>query len=136
MFSLGLATGWSQGRREKKPFMVKRIYTGADGKTHYEQVEMNLAQEGTSELSQPVPVTSVIFRRTPPDYFLDWHHAPRRQYVVILSGEGEVELGDGTVVPLLPGDVLLAEDTTGQGHISRGRGSEDRLSLFIPLADQ
>jgi hypothetical protein len=25
---------------------------------------------------------------------------------------------------------------TGKGHISRGVGTEDRISLFIPLADQ
>jgi len=53
-----------------------------------------------------------------------------------LDGPVEVEIGDGTKVRLHPGHILLAEDTTGQGHISRSVGSEDRISLFIPLAEQ
>jgi hypothetical protein len=30
---------------------------------------------------------------------------------------------------------MLAEDLTGKGHITRGRGSAERLSLFIPVPD-
>jgi hypothetical protein len=36
-------------------------------------------------------------------------------------------------VRLYPGHILLAEDTTGQGHISRALGDEDRLSIFVPI---
>jgi hypothetical protein len=28
---------------------------------------------------------------------------------------------------------MLAEDVTGKGHITRGRGTVERLSLFIPV---
>ena len=68
-------------------------------------------------------------------YFIDWHNAPRRQFVITLAGESEVEIGDGTKIRLYPGHILLAEDTEGQGHISRAVGSEDRLSVFLPLAE-
>ena len=54
--------------------------------------------------------------------------------VVTLSGESEIELEGGRKLRLGPGHILLAEDTTGQGHISRAIGSQDRLSLFITLA--
>ena len=76
------------------------------------------------------------FRRSSPAYYIDWHTAPRRQYVITLAGESEVEIGDGTKIRLHPGHILLAEDTTGQGHISRAIGSDDRISLFLPLAEQ
>ncbi|MYN63922.1 MAG: hypothetical protein F4X11_02660 [Acidobacteria bacterium] len=116
---------------------VSRIYTGADGQTHVEELDVPLtSQRGATELSDPVPVTSVQFRRTSPEYFIDWHTAPRRQYVITLAGESEVEFGDGTKVRLYPGHILLAEDTTGQGHISRAIGDEDRISIFLPLAEQ
>jgi hypothetical protein len=55
--------------------------------------------------------------------------------VITLSGESEIELEGGRKLRLGPGHILLAEDTTGQGHISRAIGSSERLSLFIPLAD-
>ena len=125
------------GAQERTPIKVTRIYTGEDGKTHAEEYDVPLrTRRGATELSEPIDVTSVQFRRTSPDYFIDWHTAPRRQFVITLSGESEVVIGDGTAVRLHPGHILLAEDTTGQGHISRAVGSEDRISLFLPLAEQ
>ena len=56
--------------------------------------------------------------------------------MITLAGESEVEIGDGTTIRLHPGHILLAEDLDGQGHISRAVGSEDRISIFLPLADQ
>ena len=123
--------------QERTPIKVTRIYTGEDGQTHAEELDVPLtSQRGATELSDPVAVTSVQFRRTSPEYFIDWHTAPRRQYVITLAGESEVEFGDGTKVRLYPGHILLAEDTTGQGHISRAIGDEDRISIFLPLAEQ
>jgi hypothetical protein len=83
---------------------VTRIYTGEDGQTHAEEYDVPLtSQRGATELSDPVAVTSVQFRRTSPEYFIDWHTAPRRQYVITLAGESEVELGDGDEGPTAPG---------------------------------
>jgi hypothetical protein len=113
-----------------------RIYAGPDGESHFEDVAIDLhAQPGGSEYSALVPATGVIFRRSPADQWLDWHPAPRRQFVVTLSGEAEVEASDGEVRHIGPGTIMLAEDTTGKGHITRGRGMEERISLFIPLPD-
>ena len=47
-----------------------------------------------------------------------------------------MEIGDGTKIRLYPGHILLAEDVDGQGHISRAVGTADRISLFLPLAEQ
>ena len=124
----------AQGR---KPITVTRIYTGADGQTHAEEIAVKLLPGGAmGELSEMVKVTGLQFRRTPPNYFVDWHPAPQRQYVITLSGRGEIELAGGKKIPLDPGHILLAEDVTGKGHISRGVGTEDRISLFIPLAQK
>ena len=121
--------------QRRSPVKATRIFTGPDGQTHAEEVEMKLTPRGGDELSETIKVTSLQFRRTPPNYFVDWHHAPRRQYVITLSGRGEIEIADGKKVPLGPGHILLAEDLTGKGHISRGVGSDDRVSLFIPVGD-
>lgn len=123
--------------QKRTPIVVTRIYTGPDGQTHAEQVDVKLAPGGGSgELSEMAKVTGLQFRRQAPNYFQDWHPAPRRQYVITLSGRGEIELAGGKKIPLNPGHILLAEDVTGKGHISRGVGSEDRISLFIPLAEK
>src|SRR5437762_8925230 len=52
----------------------------------------------------------IAFRVSPPGYVLDWHCAPRRQYSISLSGQAEIEVGDGTVARVGPGDIVLAED--------------------------
>jgi hypothetical protein len=131
---------WAAGEpliaQARTPMKVTRLFTGPDGKTHVEEREIPLKPQGRgTELSDTVAVAGLQFRRTNQDYSLDWHQAPRRQYVITLSGESEVELDGGRKIRLGPGHILLAEDTTGQGHISRAVGSADRLSLFITLAD-
>jgi hypothetical protein len=116
--------------------VATRIFTGPDGQTHAEEIELKLAPgEGSTELSEIVKATGAQFRRQAPNYFEDWDTAPRRQYVITLSGQAEIETGDGKRIPIRPGNILLVEDLTRKGHISRGVGTEDRISLFIPLAE-
>jgi quercetin dioxygenase-like cupin family protein len=76
----------------------------------------------------------IAFRVSPPGYVLSWHCAPRRQYSISLSGTAEIEVGDGTKVQLRPGDAVLAEDLTGQGHITRVVGNEPRFYAIVPLS--
>ncbi len=120
--------------QKRTQITVTRIFTGSDNQTHAQEIDVKLSPGGSSgELSEMLKVTGLQFRRQAPNYFSDWHPAPRRQYVITLSGRGEIELVGGQKIPLGPGHILLAEDVTGKGHISRGVGTEDRVSLFIPL---
>jgi len=113
---------------------VIRVFTGPDGKSHFEDLDIPLIHSSAvGETSALQPATGLMFRHTDGSYDYDFHNAPRRQYVVNLRGGVEIEIGDGTKRLLGPGDILLAEDTTGQGHISRAIGGEPRDSLFITL---
>jgi hypothetical protein len=119
---------------EGRTMKVVRIYTGADNQSHFEDLEIPLKDAGkTGFLSEMVKAKGVIFRETGGDYNYDFHPAPRRQYVVNLEGAVEIEVGDGTKRILGAGDILLAEDTHGQGHISRAVAGKPRKSLFIIL---
>lgn len=113
-----------------------RIYADADGESHFEdvQVEMKKAPYGAGTISDMVAAKGVMFRLSG-DYFIDWHNAPRRQFVVNLTGVVEIVASDGEKRRFGPGSILLAEDLTGKGHTSRGLGGEERVSLFIPIAD-
>lgn len=113
---------------------VVRLYTGADGRSHFEDIKIPLKDAGKiGFLSERIKATGIVFRETGGDYDYDFHTAPRRQYVVNLEGEVEIEVGDGTKRILRSGEILLAEDTTGQGHISRAVAGKPRKSLFITL---
>ena len=110
---------------------ITRLYTGADGQTHIE--ELDLASH--PELTTLQAAKGIVFRTTQPGYFSDWHNAPRRQFVITLSGEVEIGLGDGSLHRFGPGHVTLAEDLTGKGHTTRVVGNQPRMTATIPLGD-
>jgi quercetin dioxygenase-like cupin family protein len=104
---------------------IMRVYSGADGRSHFDEIEV--------EVEKLQPGEGIIFRHVAADYVSNWHTAPRRQYVINLSGESEVEVGDGSKRRLGPGDIYLADDIIGQGHISRAIGNRPRVFVTIPV---
>jgi len=125
--------------RQPTAITVTRIYSGPDGQTHSQTTEMRLMpmpSPNGGEQSDMLKATGLQFRRWPQGWLNDWHTAPRRQYVITLSGRGEIELNGGQKIRLEPGKVVLAEDVTGRGHVTRTVGTEDWISVAVPLADQ
>ena len=114
---------------------VVRIYTGDDGESHFEELDLAFEVMANVERTAARNASSVTFSRTQPGTLIDWHPAPRRQYVITLSGQMEIGLGDGTRRVFNPGDVLLADDLTGRGHTTAVPGNEPRVSVAIPVVD-
>ena len=123
------------GAKNQKHYVIHRLYTGPDGQTHAEEIEAKFGAKGTDPFKLMAAPGAEI-RRAAPGRVADWHTAPRRQYVITLSGRGEVELNDGTKIELGPGSIDLAEDLTGKGHITRVIGNEERITLAIPVAEK
>ena len=122
--------------QKHKPLMITRLYTGPDGQTHAEEIEARFAPGGGTDVYKLMANAGAELRRSPPGRFSDWHTAPRRQYVITLSGQAELELMGGQKISLGPGSIDLVEDTTGKGHITRTLGTEDRVTIQIPLSDR
>ena len=118
----------AQGR---KPIMMTRIFTGPDGLSHAEEIEMPL----NGNVSEMMKATGVEFSRRAPAPVSDWHVGPRRQFVITLSGRAELEVAGGKKVAVGPGHINLIEDTTGKGHTTRNIGPDDRIVVTIPLAN-
>ncbi len=109
--------------------MIIRLYTGGDGQAHFEDLNVPAGDMETVALKAGADMT---FRSFPDGSFSDWHNAPRLQYVIVLSGQMEIGIGDGTKRMLDPGDILQVEDLTGQGHTTRSVGN--RVSVSVPLS--
>lgn len=107
---------------------ISRLYTGEDGKSHIEELDLDV-------LKTLMATKGIVFASQQPGYFSDWHNAPRRQFVITLSGEGEIGLEDGTVLRFGPGHVTLAEDLTGKGHTTKVSGNQPRVTATVHLAD-
>ena len=87
--------------------MFVRLYTGEDGQSHFEDIEPPMGP-----VDQLAGAAAAI-RRAEPGFHLDWHNAPRREYLVTLGGQVDIRTGDGTVMRFSTGDVMLSEDLTG-----------------------
>ena len=116
----------------RKPIMMTRIYTGPDGLSHAQEIEMKV----NGSVTEMMKATGVQFSSRAPAPSSDWHTGPRRQFVITLSGRAEIEVAGGQKVAIGPGHINLIEDTTGKGHITRTLGPDNRVVVTIPLEDQ
>ena len=112
-----------------------RVYAGDDGQSHF--AEFNLSDR--PDLTNTDQIRGLQIR--PPSSrnaqetagLADFHNAPNRRLATWLAGHTEVGLGDGSTHRFGPGDLVIFEDTTGQGHTTRV--SPDTITVFILLPD-
>ncbi len=113
---------------------IHNLYTDDDGESHFRDIDIPWAEEGNfSKYSATLPATGIIFRETSGDYDLDWHPAPRRQYIINLDAGAQLTASDGEVRTIKAGEVILVEDTSGKGHLSKSIGGQMRHSIFVPI---
>src|SRR5438128_4331401 len=105
-----------------------------NGESHFQDVEIEYAESTRAgRLSKRLPATGIIFREVQPDYDLDWHPAPRRQYIINLDAGVQITASDGEARVIAAGEVILVEDTTGKGHLSKAVEGKIRHCIFVPV---
>ena len=113
---------------------IHNLYTDANGQSHFRDIEVEWVEEGRAgKLSKRLPATGIIFRETVAEYDLDWHPAPRRQYIVNLDAGVKITASDGESRIIGAGEVILVEDTTGKGHLSKAVDAKIRHCIFVPV---
>lgn len=120
-----------------------RLYTDEVGDSRFEDVVLEAEPQGVSydadlmaSFSDPIPAVEVFLRNVVKEASsVEPHNAPRRQFIVQLTGESEVETSTGEVRRFGPGSIMLLEDTDGKGHITRGLSGGERLTLVVALPD-
>jgi hypothetical protein len=118
-----------------------KVIASDDGGSRFVDVEVEQAEVPFAEnvpplrISAPLPAQAVLFVTTPEDLrHTEPHPAPRRQLVIALDGEFEIETTDGDRRTFPPGGVALVEDTTGRGHVTRAsKGGASFVA--VPLAE-
>src|SRR5258708_6729347 len=112
---------------------IHNIYVDDAGETHWRDIEVQGAEERNGrKLSARLPANGIIFRETGGDYDLSWHPAPRRQYIINLDGGVKITASDGESREIGAGEVILVEDVTGKGHLSKSIGGQTRRSALVP----
>jgi hypothetical protein len=93
-----------------------RLCSGNDGQSHFEELDSGRKSEFFNAAR---PATGLLFRNDFAPHIVNFHCAPRRRWVITLSGTVDIGIGDGTAETFKAGDVFLAEDVTGQGHTAK-----------------
>ncbi len=113
---------------------IHNLYADQNGESHFRDIEVEWAEERRgSKLSRRLPATGIIFRETRADYDLDWHPAPRRQYIINLDAGVRITASDGESRQIGAGEVILVEDVSGKGHLSKAIEAKMRHSIFVPI---
>jgi hypothetical protein len=92
-----------------------RVFSDENGVACFESIDPVNAEQW----SRGWEATRCNIREMPAGLVMDWHPAPRRQIVIHLEGQLEIELRDGTVHRFEPGSARLMEDVAGTGHLTR-----------------
>jgi hypothetical protein len=118
-----------------------RVQAAPDGATHFQDIPVLMTPAvfvpgiPLVDVAEPHPVTALTFARLEAGYDgSDWHPAPRRQFVLVLTGAMKLTVSDGEVRWFGPGSVFRVEDTTGKGHQTRAVGTEDCLFVAVACA--
>jgi len=115
-------------------FKYCRLYTGPDGESHFQDVEIQLSQsEGIGVRSETIAASGFFFRVAGGKSNPNRQNALRRQFVVLIEGTFEVMVAKNTKRRFKTGDILLAEDVTGRGHITTSVDNKPWKAVFIPL---
>lgn len=117
---------------------ITRFVATPDGGSRFEEIGIPIttprqdADGHTLMLSTAYTSPGVCFVDLPEDLNQDWHQAPTRQIVVVLSGTVEVTTTDGQTRRWSTGETFIAADVNGRGHRTRTVGGPARL-MFAPL---
>jgi hypothetical protein len=119
-----------------------RIYADPAGQTHFEDIEIKLTEAKFAPPAPPLnlssfgPALQYAFLSFPVGWRGDSHPTPRRLFFFFLSGEVAVQVGDGQIRHFGAGSVALAEDITGNGHITWVVSKTDALAAIVELPDR
>ena len=118
-----------------------RIYGDSDGESHFEDVTVELSPVDFAppapplNLASPIAADRVVLGAAERAWFGNWHHTPKRQFYFQMSGKLEVAASDGEVRQFQAGSLLLLEDVSGKGHLSKVIGNEVVHGVFVQLRE-
>jgi quercetin dioxygenase-like cupin family protein len=115
------------------------IYTDEQGKTRLGEADVADREASlgpppnpTGTLADLGAVTTMVVFSAPAGTEVPAHNAPQPYIAILLSGEGEVVTSAGETRRLRPGDLILCNDLTGKGHVTRA--ITDIVAVFVNRA--
>ena len=117
------------------------IYADETGGSHFRDMDIEIHESIIGPGIPPLGASSSFATQSaylltfPPGIQMDWHPAPGRLFHFFLAGQCEVTVSDGETRNFHQGDIVLAEDTTGKGHMTSNPGAVETLMVVVALPD-
>jgi hypothetical protein len=119
----------------------RRLFEDEEGDSHWENVPVQINQPVFVPTSPDIGLSDFneakryAFLHLPVSWEGDLHPTPKRQLIISVLGNIEIEASDGETHRFPAGHAVLLEDTEGKGHITRVIGNSDVLATVIQLED-
>lgn len=120
------------------------LYTDVDGYAKFREADIALpGGSPKAMLSELIPSGGFQVRHSPPGVSSDFHCTTTAQWLVVLSGEMEIGLRDGSKRVFKAGDHFFSNDlvpagkefdSSVHGHSSRVLGDVPLTTLFVRTA--
>jgi quercetin dioxygenase-like cupin family protein len=117
------------------------IYADDEGISNFREVDIELVRGEVGPPALPVELspfraaTEVGFISIPPGWVGGWHQAPTDGFIFVLSGEIQIEVGDGEIRRFPQGSIWLHKDRSGPGHNTIAVSSEDAELVMVKFPD-
>ena len=118
------------------------IFSDDKGISHFRdrQIDFEIKEVAPPALPTGVSVfegaTEVGFLSIPSGWAGGWHQPPTDGYIFVLSGQVQIEVGDGEIRYFPSGSIWLHKDRSGRGHNSSVVGKEDAKLVMVKLPDR
>ena len=109
-----------------------RMYADENDVSTWEDIDL----EAHREWLDGIDAKNIKFGIRPPNVEQDWHSAPARQFVIILSGQLQIRYEDGSTAVFSAGDARLMDNITGKGHKTTAIGGIPCVTATVVLTDQ
>lgn len=123
--------------------LLPRIYTDANGHSLLDEVDLKMTGPGGAEAAAGVyfqriqaarqDVTHWQIGHALPGHFVDFTPMPANTLIAVFSGQMHMTVSNGEERQLARGDLMLAQDLTGQGHMTRFVGQDPCTYLMIAM---
>lgn len=112
-----------------------RMYADEKGVSHFASGEIPFGEENIygAKVTPFTSASSIGYLLLPPGFSQDWSPTPVAQWIIILSGTGELQVLDGEIREFSAGSIFRVEDTEGRGHRTRNSGDEAVIIAWIPI---
>ncbi|MFL2769473.1 MAG: hypothetical protein ACJZ9F_00540 [Rhodospirillaceae bacterium] len=126
--------------------LLPYVYSDANGHSLLDETELRMMAPGGADAEEGIyyrrinsarqDVTDWRIGHALPGHFIDFEPMDARTMIAVFSGQMHITVSNGEERQLARGDIMIAEDVAGQGHMTRFLGQEECNYLLVTMPNE